>query len=208
MLFRSCFIPVGIMPEQSFIQSGIMCPSMTSLSLLRAKSLNTCPRYFLSWPYIIFLRYLGIQTTCYLHSQRLWVKLKSLFMKVSPCEFERFTAGGTFIYSLKCQTLVSPPAKPGVYLRAIIGGNRCLLDHWQKDSVKKGKSEGKSRASLKDWRMRLMGLEAIYPKPTAQPENSLLESIEYNGGGTALCHTLPKTKYDLLTTAEQLIKLF
>lgn len=35
--------------------------------------------------------------------------------------FERFTSGGAFIYSRKCQTLVSRPAKPGVYLNAIRG---------------------------------------------------------------------------------------
>jgi hypothetical protein len=34
--------------------------------------------------------------------------------------FERFTGGGAFIYSRKCQTLVSRPAEPGVYLSAII----------------------------------------------------------------------------------------
>ncbi len=31
-----------------------------------------------------------------------------------PCEFDRLTfIGGPFIYSLKFQTLVSPPAEPG-----------------------------------------------------------------------------------------------
>jgi asparagine synthase (glutamine-hydrolysing) len=34
------------------------------------------------------------------------------------CEFERFPSGGAFICSRKCQTLVSHPAKPGVYLTA------------------------------------------------------------------------------------------
>jgi len=43
-------------------------------------------------------------------------------------EFERFTSGGTFISSRKCQTLVSPPAKPGVSLNAIKEGlmKRCI----------------------------------------------------------------------------------
>jgi hypothetical protein len=39
------------------------------------------------------------------------------------CEFERFTSGGAFICSRKCQTLVSHPAKPGVYLTAIKASN-------------------------------------------------------------------------------------
>ena len=40
--------------------TSIICPSSTSLSLLRANSLNTWPRYWRSCPYKVFLRYLGI----------------------------------------------------------------------------------------------------------------------------------------------------
>ena len=52
------------------------------------------------------------------------INLNRCSCKPFLCEFERFTVGRAFIYSRKCQTLMGPPAKPEVYLRAIMEESR------------------------------------------------------------------------------------
>ena len=73
--------------------SDIRCPSHTLLYFCWAKSLIISPKYFLSCPYRIFLRFFGIQTIWYLQSQTVWFKLCLLSIgSLLSVNFERFTA--------------------------------------------------------------------------------------------------------------------
>jgi len=59
----------------------IKCPSKTSHSLARTNYLNICARYLRNWLCIAFLQYLGIHASWYLHSHRLWFKLRMSFIE-------------------------------------------------------------------------------------------------------------------------------
>src|ERR1700745_2421161 len=55
--------------------SGMRCPSSILLSFCVASLRNTSPRCFLNSPYRVFLRHLGMNTTWYLHSHLVWLRL-------------------------------------------------------------------------------------------------------------------------------------
>src|SRR3954470_4095104 len=57
--------------------SGIKWPSKISLSFCCASLRNTSPRCFFSCPYNVFRRHFGINTTWYLHSHLLWLRLSN-----------------------------------------------------------------------------------------------------------------------------------
>src|SRR5271157_1060850 len=57
--------------------SGIRCPSSIRLSFCSASLRNTSPKCRRSSPYRIFLRHLGINTTWYLHSHLVWLRLST-----------------------------------------------------------------------------------------------------------------------------------
>src|ERR1051326_2816689 len=55
--------------------SGMRCPSSILLSFCTASLRNTSPRCFLNSPYRVLLRHLGMNTTWYLHSHLVWLRL-------------------------------------------------------------------------------------------------------------------------------------
>ncbi len=55
--------------------SGIRWPSTTWLSFCFASVLNTSPNRRRSSPYSVFFRYFGMNTTWYLQSHTLWLRL-------------------------------------------------------------------------------------------------------------------------------------
>src|SRR6516164_368217 len=55
--------------------SGIRCPSSIRLSFCSASLRNTSPRCRRNSPYSTFLRHLGMNTTWYLHSHLVWLRL-------------------------------------------------------------------------------------------------------------------------------------
>src|SRR5947199_6150159 len=63
--------------------SGIRCPSSTRHSFWEASFRNTSPRRTLNSPYSTFRRHLGMNTTWYLHSHAVWLKLSNLSIVVS-----------------------------------------------------------------------------------------------------------------------------
>src|SRR5829696_3774783 len=57
--------------------SGIRWPSKISLSFCCASLRNISPRCFFNCPYNVCLRHFGINTTWYLHSHLLWLRLSN-----------------------------------------------------------------------------------------------------------------------------------
>src|SRR5512137_1692854 len=94
-----------------------MCtwPTSTVHSRCWARSRKTGPRYLRSSAYRALRRYLGIQTTWYLHSHLVWATLSLSSMEASWdwVSFERFTAQEAFVFSRNCQTLGVPRQSRG-----------------------------------------------------------------------------------------------
>lgn len=55
--------------------SLIKCPSSIRLSFCFASPWKLSPRCLFNCPYSTFLRYLGMNTICYLHSHFVWLRL-------------------------------------------------------------------------------------------------------------------------------------
>src|SRR6266853_1696053 len=65
-------------------------PSSTRLSFCSASLRKTSPRCGLSTPYRVFLRHLGMNTTRYLHSHLLWLRLS--YSSIVKLPFVRLVA--------------------------------------------------------------------------------------------------------------------
>jgi len=78
--------------------SGIRCPSRTSISFCRARSLKISPTSRFTFPYNTLFRYFGTMTTWYLQSHRTCDKLSQSCIGFSSIIPQRgFPRGGAYI---------------------------------------------------------------------------------------------------------------
>src|SRR5436190_16025638 len=93
-------------------------PSSILLSFCAANFRKTSPRCRRNSAYRVFLRHLGMNTTWYLHSHLVWLKLSNSSIDGTPF---RVLGGSRFRVSSMdpgvdpriCQTFAASPAEPG-----------------------------------------------------------------------------------------------
>src|SRR5215471_11234027 len=94
--------------------SARRCPSSILLSFCAASLRNTSPRWGRSSAYSVFLRHLGMNTTWYLHSHFVWLKLS--YSSIDETSFR--VLGGSrceasSVDPRKCQTFAAPRQSRG-----------------------------------------------------------------------------------------------
>src|SRR6476659_5099825 len=95
--------------------SGIRWPSSTRLSFWDASLRNTSPRCTRNCPHSVLRRHLGMNTTWYLHSHAVWLKLSYLSIVVALLSCAWRLTRGSFHdgHPWRCQTFAASPAEPG-----------------------------------------------------------------------------------------------
>lgn len=95
--------------------SGRKCPSITWHSFCSANARKAAPSSLRIPLKIFFFLYLGIQTTWYLHSHFVWLKLCfSSIESLLSLNFERFVTGGFRSFPERSNFVT--PGRAGVYL--------------------------------------------------------------------------------------------
>src|ERR1700730_17192127 len=104
-------------------------------SFCTASLRNTSPKCGLNWTYRVFLRHLGMNTTWYLHSHLVWLKLSyssidgTSFRVLWRLTIRSFVDGPPRFDPRKCQTFAAPRQSRGNshWIRMAAMGNRTRL---------------------------------------------------------------------------------